>query len=141
MIQYLRYPYKIWMASVVGGSILFLLWIYVFESSTNTGPNDFYPLALLLAMLVSALLSIPALLILWIAYWITSKNSLSKVQTKITLMILSLLLTIITARMIPSVDHIDVSSRENLEVVVCYSIAAISGIVLFPVSPIHTKKL
>jgi hypothetical protein len=66
MLQLLRYPFKVWITSVLGGSALYILWIKYFEAS-HTVFNGIYLFTYIMTVVCSGLLSVRAFLFLWFA--------------------------------------------------------------------------
>lgn len=128
MIQLLPYPFKVWITSVLCGSALYVLWLQFFEASNHTVLNGIYPLAFILAVVGSGLLSVPAFLLLWFGYCFTVKKSFTKLGTKFILVMLSLILAFLTVRMVPGVDNVELWSSDNLDLMMCYWLGLLAGI-------------
>jgi hypothetical protein len=131
MLQLLHYPFKVWITSVLGGSALFVLWIKYFESYNDTVLQSIYFFTYILTVVCSGLLSVSAFIILWFSYWFLVKRSIATLASKATLIIISLILTFITTRMVPGVDEIEFWSLDNFELLLCYWLVLIVGIVTY----------
>jgi hypothetical protein len=131
MLQLLHYPFKVWITSVLGGSGLFVLWIKYFESSNDTALHSIYLFTYIITIVCSGLLSVPAFIILWFSYWFLVKRSIATLASKVALIVISLILTFVTTRMVPGVDEIEFWSLDNFELLLCYWTVLIVGIVTY----------
>jgi hypothetical protein len=131
MLQLLRYPFKVWITSVLGGSALYILWIKYFEASNHTVLNGIYLFTYIMTVVCSGLLSVPAFLFLWFAYWFLLKRSFGDLAIKFALITLSLILTFITTRMVRGVDENRFWSSDNIELLLCYWTVLIAGIIAY----------
>ena len=129
MLQLLHYPFKVWITSVLGGSGLFVFWIKYFEASNHTVLDGIYLFTYIITVVCSGLLSVPAFIILWFSYWFLVKRSIATLTSKAALIIISLILTFISTRMVPGVDEIEFWSLDNFELLFCYWPVLIVGIV------------
>jgi hypothetical protein len=141
MYQLLPYPFKVWITSVLAGSTLHVIWIKLFEASSHTVLNGIYPLVFILAVICSGLLSVPAFLLLWFASWVLVKRSFTKLATKSILIMLSSILAFITIRMISGVDEVKFWSSDNLDVLLCYWVVLVAGIIFYKLdSPLQRVR-
>lgn len=131
MLQLLHYPFKVWMTSVLGGSGLFVFWIRYFEASNHTVLDGIYLFTYIITVVCSGLLSVPAFILLWFSYWFLVKRSIATLASKFALIILSLILTFITTRLVPSVDETEFWSLDNFELLLCYWAVLIFGIITY----------
>ena len=141
MLQLLRFPFKVWFTSVIGGSALYVLWIMIFEASDHTVLNGIFPLVFILSVIGGGVLSVPAFLLLWMAYWLLFNSSFTEIATKTTLIILSLILTFITIHMMPGVDEVRLRSSDNLDLLLCYWLTLVFAILNYKLdSPTHRER-
>jgi hypothetical protein len=131
MLQLFHYPFKVWITSVLGGSGLFILWIKYFEASNHTVLDGIYLFTYIITVICSGLLSVPAFILLRFSYWFLVNRSIATLASKFALIILSLILTFITTRMVPGVDEIEFWSLDNFEMLLCYWAVLIVGIVTY----------
>jgi len=110
---------------------LYILWIKYFEASNHTVLNGIYFFTYIMAVVCRGLLSVPAFLFLWLAYWFLLKRSFGDLAIKFALITLSLILTFITTRMVPGVDEIRFWSADNLELLLCYWTVLIAAIIAY----------
>ena len=131
MIDNLRYPFKVWMTSVLLGPLFYILSIQLFHSQNNTVLDGIYPLVYILAVILGGLISIPAFIVLWITFMFAVKASLTRLKIQLLLVVLSLTLSFITTALIPSVDKIEFWSFENIELTLSYSVVLVLSILLY----------
>jgi|GEM_PF-6586903 len=131
MLKLLPYAFKVWISSVLGSSALFTLWVKYFDASNHTVLNGIYLFTYVITVVVSGLLSVPAFLLFLFACWFLAKRSFTRLATNVALIILSLILTFITIRVVPSVDEIKFWSLDNLEIILCYWTGLVVGIISY----------
>jgi hypothetical protein len=141
MFQLLPYPFKVWITSVVVGSALFTIWIKVFEATSHTVLKDIYLFTFVLTVTCSGLISVPAFLLLWFAYWFTVKKSFTMLATKLLLVLVSLVLAFITIRMMVGVENIKFWSSDNLDLFLCYWLVLAAGIMTYKLDrPLYNTR-
>jgi hypothetical protein len=101
MIKNIKYPFELWMTSVVFGTALFIVILELTQGMSQSLFDRTVPILYIFYMLFCCAASIPAFLALWVSYHILLRYHLSKVIFKVVLIVICAVYTFLTLWLMP----------------------------------------
>ena len=90
MLQYYKYPLKVWLVSAVLGFLIIQIYTFLFEYFDATSYSVYVGNIVVLQFFLLAgsfLLLFPAFILLWLVYWLTDKMNYSPFKLKLLMVI------------------------------------------------------
>lgn len=129
VINTIRYPFKVWITSLLVGTLIFML--LAITGGNHTIFSGIWPMFYVLGVAVGGLFSLPCFMTFWICYHLLLHFNQSELRIRVCLSLFSLVTCSLTLSLFRSSSLVDFWKQDNLVFIAAYAVPLIFGVIVY----------
>ena len=140
MAAALSYTIKVWLSSILIGTIAVWSTMIIFSPAEDAPWRDL-PLFLLLTIVIAALISFPSSLVFFVSTYLLKSKGVPRLVSKIVISLIAITTCFITFTLIAQSDHNSVFDRGNFTLLLCYSLPIPLCVSFYGIDALNTASV